>query len=222
MNRIFALAALALAVARPASGQADTATAYGLRAGDQVETTFYTAGGEPLSQVNGNRIVDRDGNLFYPFLGTVHVAGLDAAGIRNLLVGRFTPFYKDPVITVNVKLKVNVTGVVGSPGHYFFDPTTTIADALATAGGAGFEFSVGTGAAADLQHVRLLRDGRPILMDLRPESADPAPLTMHVESGDWIFVPARARSSIRDDISFWSGVVGVLTTLVGVVVLFTR
>lgn len=224
MKQILAAALLTILPASPLAGQADTAAAYGVRAGDQVETIFYTAGGESLAQVTGNRIVDRDGNLFYPFVGTVHVSGLDAAAIRNLLVDKFTPFYKDPVVTVNVKLKVNITGVVTNPGHYLLDPTTTVADALATAGGTGFEFTAnfGGGVPADLEHVRILREGQAIVLDLRPESADTTPLTMRVQSGDWIFVPARARSQIRDDISFWSGIVGVVTTLVGVVALFTR
>src|SRR5262245_27446373 len=119
--------------------QTDGSAEYGVRPGDQVETTFYTAGGELLGSVQGNRLVDRDGNLFFPYVGTVHVEGLDAADIRALLLQKFEPFYKDPVVTVNVKLKVNITGVVGAPGHYLFDPTTTVIDAVSQAGGTGLE-----------------------------------------------------------------------------------
>ena len=39
---------------------------YGVRPGDQIETTFYTAGGEALSSVQGNRLVDREGNPLAP------------------------------------------------------------------------------------------------------------------------------------------------------------
>jgi polysaccharide biosynthesis/export protein len=203
--------ALALAQQAPAG--------YGVQPGDQIETTFYTAGGEALTSVGGNRLVDREGNVFFPYVGTVHVEGLDAGAIRSLLAKRFEPFYKDPVITVNVKLKVNITGVVGAPGHYLFDPTTTIMDALAQAGGTGLEFTISNNAAADLENSRLVRDGRTIILDLRPEAADPIPLQMRVQSGDWIHVPPQVRSRIRDDITFWSGVISLLTSVVAVIAL---
>jgi polysaccharide export outer membrane protein len=209
--------ALSVAVSRLAA-QED----YGVRPGDQIETTFYTAGGEILGSVQGNRLVDREGNLFFPFVGTVSVEGMDAGEIRELLVQKFQPFYKDPVITVNVKLQVNITGVVGSPGHYLFDPTTTIMDALAQAGGTGLEFTIANNAAADLENARLVRDGQTSLLDLRPESPSRTMLELRIQSGDWIHVPPKARSRIRDDITFWSGVISLLTSVVAAVVLIGR
>jgi polysaccharide export outer membrane protein len=192
---------------------------YGVRPGDQIETDFYTAGGEALGSVQGNRLVDREGNVFFPYVGTVRVQGLDAGEIRVLLVQRFEPFYKDPVITVNVKLQVNVTGVVGAPGHYLFDPTTTIVDALAQAGGTGLEFTIANNPAADLQNARVVRDGQTILLDLRPEAVNRDVLDMRIQSGDWIHVPPKGRSRLRDDITFWSGVISLLTSVVAAAVL---
>lgn len=192
---------------------------YGVRPGDQIETTFYTAGGEALSSVQGNRLVDREGNVFFPYVGTVRVEGMDAGEIRTLLVQKFEPFYKDPVITVNVKLQVNITGVVGSPGHYLFDPTTTVVDALAQAGGTGLEFTIANNAAADLEHARMVRDGQTIFLDLRPESPDRSVIEMRIQSGDWIHVPPKERSRLRDDITFWSGVLSLVASVAAMVVL---
>jgi polysaccharide biosynthesis/export protein len=219
MTRI-ALAALALSLcAGPLCAQDVEPVDYGVKPGDQVETTFYTAGGEALGSVQGQRLVDREGNIFFPYVGTVHVQGLDAAEIRTLLAQKFEPFYKDPVITVDVKLKVNITGVVGAAGHYLLDPTTTIVDALSTAGGSGFEVSIGNNVAADIANVRLVRDGETILLDLRPQVADPRPLTMRVQSGDWIHVPPQARSRVRDDISFYGGLMSLVVSVFGVIAL---
>jgi polysaccharide export outer membrane protein len=203
--------------AQSLAAQQGDAVDYGVRPGDEVATTFYTAGGEELSSVQGSRLVDREGDLFFPFVGTVHVEGLDAGEIRALLLEKFQPFYKDPVITVDVKLKVNITGVVGQPGHYLLDPTTTVIDAVSQAGGTGLEFTISNNAAADLENSRLVRDGRTIIIDLRPEAADPATLTTRVQSGDWIHVPPKARSRVRDDITFWSGVISLFTSIVATI-----
>ena len=216
-----AFVVVVLSLSAPALAAQD-AVDYGVKPGDQIETTFYTAGGETLGAVQGNRLVDREGNLFFPYIGTVHVEGLDAGEIRGLLTKAFEPFYKDPVITVNVKLKVNITGIVGAPGHYYFDPTTTIMDAMAQAGGAGLEFTIANNAAANLDHVRLVREGKTIILDLRPEVADPTAVLMTIQSGDWIHVPPKERSRVRDDITFWSGVISLVTSVVAAVALITR
>ena len=117
---------------------------------------------------------------------------------------------------------MNVTGIVGSPGHYLLDPTTTVVDAISQAGGTGLEFQIANNAAADLEHVRLVRDGQTTVLNLRPEDADPRPIAMHVQSGDWIYVPPRPRSRFRDDVSFWSGVLSLITSAAAVVVILQK
>lgn len=214
-------AALALLIASPAGAQTDDEE-YGVQPGDQVITDFYTAGGEALESVRGERLVDRDGNVFYPYVGTVHVQGLDAVEIRELLTRRFQPFYNDPVVTVNVQLHVNVTGVVPAPGHYLLDPTSTIVDALARAGGAAGEVSVGNNIAGNPGAVRLVRAGETIVLDMRPDNADPEVLELRIQSGDWIHVPPLPRSRVRDEIQFWGSLVSLFTSVVAAVVVITN
>lgn len=222
MNRFLAFVLFGLLASPLGAQNTARSTEYGLQPGDQVETTFYTAGGEALASVAGTRLVDREGNVFFPFIGTVHVQGSDAQVIREQLVQRFGPYYKDPVITVTVKLKVNITGIVGAPSHYLLDPTTTIVDAIAQAGGTGLEFQVANNAPADLEHVRLVREGQTIMMNLRPETADPRPLEMRVQSGDWIYVPPRPRSRFRDDISFYAGLLSLFTSAAAAYAILSR
>jgi polysaccharide biosynthesis/export protein len=215
MSRPFALVLLtALSLGFPLGVSAQDQM--GVKPGDQVTTRFNSASGQPISAIEGTRLVDRDGNLYYPFVGSVHVDGLDAERIRNLLVQKFQPFYTDPVVNVNVLLRVNITGLVGSPGHYFMDPTTTLMDALAIAGGIGSEFeSAGSaGGAADPGNVRLVRNGETQIIDMRPQSVDPAVFDMRIQSGDWIHVPVRPRSRWRDEIQFWGGLVSLAAGLV--------
>ena len=88
--------------------------------------------------------------------------------------------------------------------------------------GYGLEVSVATNAAADASGVRLVREGRAIVLDLRPESADQTVLEMSIQSGDWIHVPAQQRSRLRDEMQFWGGVLSLFTSVVAVVVLIVR
>ena len=131
-------------------------------------------------------------------------------------------FYNDPVISVNVLLRVNITGMVNVGGHYFLDPTTTILDALSAAGGYMAEVAIATNATADASGVRLVRDGRVIVLDLRPESTDQTVLEMSIQSGDWIHVPAQQRSRLRDEMVFWGGVLSLFSSVVAVVILIAR
>ena len=194
----------------------------GVRPGDQLITEFYTASGDPLESVRGTRLVDREGNVFFPYVGTVQVDGLDAQQIRSLLVQRFQPFYNDPVITVNVLLCVNVTGLVAAGGRYFLDPTTTILDALSAAGRTMAEVAIATNAAADASGVRLVWDGRTMILDLRSDAATQAVLEMPIQSGDWIHVPAQQRSRLRDEMQFWGSLLSLFSSVVAVGILIAQ
>lgn len=219
------VALLALFLMPPLWAHAQTAPEqdYALRPGDQIRLTVFSAAGEELQQVSGDRIVDRNGRLYLPLLGSLDVAGLDAAAIRAILIGRFSELYSNPVVDVIVRLKVNVTGAVRAPGHYFLDPSATVVDALAVAGGAGTELDVGAATgAADPSRVRIVRGGEQIVLDLRPEHTDEETVNFHVRSGDWIYVPPRTRSRVRDNLGFASSILTVVASAVGIVVLLTR
>ena len=195
--------------------------AYGVRPGDQIETVFHTAAAEPVPSIQGARVVDRMGNVSFPFIGSVQVAGLDAPALRSLLVEKFGAFYRDPVITLEVKLRVNVTGLVGRAGHYLLEPSATVLDAVSTAGGMGTDVSVGDNPASNTAAVQLIRDGETFLLDLRPTSADPAALEMAVRSGDWIHVPPALRSRFRDGIQFWGSLASLFTSVVAAIVIIS-
>ena len=193
---------------------------YVLRPGDKVTISVFTAGGEQVSVVTGERILDRVGDMFLPYVGTIHAAGLDQTTLRELLVTRFETFYSQPVINVKVELRVNVTGTVGRPGQYYLDPTATIIDALSAAGGPGSEVSnTGYGVASDPGHVRLVRDGETYIFSIRPDEITAETLMLRVRSSDWIHVPARTRSRVRDEITFWGSVLSLITGAVSLGIL---
>lgn len=82
--------------------------------------------------------VDSKGNIDFPVLGTLHVAGRTreqiAEEIKKVLVER--NLVKDPVVTVSLtNLHYSVMGEVARPGQYEIeDEKVTILDALSKAG----------------------------------------------------------------------------------------
>ncbi|MDX1568726.1 MAG: polysaccharide biosynthesis/export family protein [Longimicrobiales bacterium] len=188
--------------------------------GDQLEIAMFTAAGERLPEVSGTRIVDRSGRIFLPYVGSVEVRGRNVGEIRETLSERYASFYSDPVIDVEAEIRVNVTGAVRQPGNYFVSPTSTIVDALATAGGSSPEVDIGGyGGAADLSRVRLVRTGETRMLDLRPEMADPEILQLLVQSGDWIHVPPQPTSQWRSDLQLLSGIFSVAGSIAALVIL---
>jgi len=189
--------------------------------GDEVQISMFTAAGERLDEVSGTRRVDREGRLFLPYVGTVEVRGMDAATIRDVLVRRYADFYSNPVVDVETKIRVNVTGAVRQPGNYFLSPTSTVVDALATAGGttSEVEFS-GLGAAADPSQVRLVRrGGKTRILDLRPEAPDTTVFNLLVQSGDWLHVPPRRESRWRSNLQLVSSFLSVVGSIAAIIVL---
>lgn len=218
---VIGLFMLVAGVAGPVSAQEAPAREDAVvQAGDQLDIAMFTGAGERLPEVSGTRIVDRDGQIFLPYVGSVNVEGRNVTAIRELLENRYANFYAEPVIDVEARIRVNVTGAVRQPGNYFLSPTSTIVDALAVAGGSSSEVDFsGYGGAADLERVRLVRTGETRILDLRPEAADPAILQLLVQSGDWLHVPPQPTSRWRSNLQLLSGVFSVAGSIAALVIL---
>lgn len=100
-------------------------------------------GGTVSSNMSGNRgvscyIIDQDGNIDFPVLGTLHIAGMTRnevqAFVKNELISR--NLVNDPVVTVEyANLQYSVLGEVKSPGQYNINSDkVTLLEALSKAG----------------------------------------------------------------------------------------
>lgn len=214
------LPVLALLIATPLAAQE---VSYAVRPGDRLTVEVFTAAGQKVDVVQGQRILDRNGDVYLPYVGSLHAAGLDEAGLREALIQRYQSFYDDPVVNVKVELRINITGSVRSPGQYFVDPTATIIDALAQAGGASSEYAItNIQIPADQAHVRLVRDGKTTILNIRADEITQDVIDMRVRSGDWIHVPARERSRIRDELTFWGSLISFTSSVVALIYLVTH
>ncbi len=99
-----------------------------------VANSSVTAGsGSPVV----GYLVDRNGDVEIPLLGTIHLAGLTSTRARDVLREKaFTAGFKD--VTVNIRFanfRVTVYGEVNKPGTYAVsNEKVTIIDALGLAG----------------------------------------------------------------------------------------
>lgn len=89
-------------------------------------------------QIASNYTVDSKGNIDFPVLGEIHIAGLTReqiiSTIKNMLISK--DLVKKPVVVANfTNLNYSVTGEVKAPGQYPINKDRiTLLEALSTAG----------------------------------------------------------------------------------------
>lgn len=170
------LLATASASAQTAGGDGAPAPADAPRPGDVVRLKIWQ---EP--DLSGDFTVDRKGVVVLPRLGPWDVSSESAETLEEKLIEAYTPFLKHTSIDVTLLRRVQILGAVRNPGLYPVDPTMTLSDALAAAGGATED--------GRSKRVELIRAGRQLSVDLY---ADTRLADASVRSGDQIYVPERS------------------------------
>ena len=194
---------------------------YTNRIGQSQATT--TTAGTVASGTQGisGYIVDGEGNIDFPVLGKIHVAGLTREETENKIKSSLLESrqIKDPVVTVTfMNLGFSVLGEVNHPGRYKIDRDRfTILEALALAG----DLTIN----AERENVVLVRqekDGDRAyvlnLLDARELYSSPA---FTLQQGDMIYVKPndkRVRESTINgnnvrSTSFWFSVTSMLTSV---------
>ncbi|PAJ86127.1 exopolysaccharide biosynthesis protein [Burkholderia ubonensis] len=151
----------------------------------------YTSG---LSNNPSGQTVDADGSIYFPYVGKLFVAGKTIGETRNELSKKLARYVMNPQVDVRVlayrSQKIQVTGEVKAPGPLTItDVPLTLVDAIARSGGASTE--------ADLQRVRLTRDGQFYVLDAYG-ILDRGDIRQNVilQSGDILNIPDRTDSRV--------------------------
>ena len=117
--------------------------------------------------------VSPDGTMFFPYAGTLQVAGKTVEDIRQLIAQALTHYINRPQVDVRVigfrSKKVNITGAVRQPKELpITDVPLTLVNAINAAGGPTIgESAPGfTLPEADLDDVRVMRDGEQLHVSL--------------------------------------------------------
>ncbi|MBO4666338.1 MAG: polysaccharide biosynthesis/export family protein [Paludibacteraceae bacterium] len=100
--------------------------------------SYLTPGGQTLSTTNSLQtyLVDEEGQIDFPLLGKVDVAGLRRTEVKSRLEELLSTQLKSPLVTVNViNQYVTILGEVAHPGRYsIVNGRLTIPELLAYAG----------------------------------------------------------------------------------------
>jgi polysaccharide export outer membrane protein len=155
---------------------------YRLGAGDLLKIAVFDH-----DEFSVDARISQTGNITFPLVGQVPVAGLSTRDAELLLARHLIDggFVKQPQISVLVSeyqsQKVSVMGQVAKPGQYPLDASKKVIDVLALAGGV-----LNDTAADDVTLVRA--DSSRVLIDLQKLfDGDPA-VNLGVQDGDTVFV----------------------------------
>lgn len=161
-----------------------------LRPGDIVRVEIW---GEP--DLSGEFMVNRDGIVVFPLLGERRITGVSLEALQEQLVLDYQEFLESPLVSMTALRRISILGEVGRPGLYTVDPTMSLTETLALAGGVA--------SSGNMNDIRVVRDGRVLRLSL---DATLAVSSTPIRSGDQIVVGQR---------SWLSRNVGLVLSVVG-------
>jgi polysaccharide export outer membrane protein len=154
---IFVLAVSGIALAQAQSGAANPAQAappasmkaelaVTPAAKDSPDEKYVIGDGDVLGinvwkeqELTGSIPVRSDGKISLPLIGEVQASGRTPTQLKNDISAKLRAYLSAPDVTVTVlqmnSQKFNILGRVTKPGSYSLSATTTVLDAIATAGG---------------------------------------------------------------------------------------
>jgi len=146
-----------------------------LAPGDEIQLAFSR---EPT--LGGDFPIDESGTVVLPLLGARSVSQRSPAELKRALQAEYAQQIRNQDVRITMLRRIRILGAVKNPGLYHVDPTMTVVDAVALAGGATEQ--------GKLKSVRIFRNGQEVgsRLDLN------ARLLPQLRSGDQIVVPERS------------------------------
>ena len=171
-----------------------------LRPGDAIRVEVKD---EP--ELSGEFTVAEDGQALLPLAGLLPVAGRPFDEVRQAITRAYARELIEPVVIATPVLRIAVLGEVRLPGLLPVDPTYTMADLIAAAGGLT--------PLADNGRISLIRNGTVLEGRIDPQSLS---VSTRFQSGDQIVVGKQswARENLPIFIGAFTSVgVAVITAL---------
>lgn len=173
-----------------------------LHPGDRLTVTVLRN-----QELSGTFTVDPDGTLHHPLYSQVQVVGVPIPQVRSRVDAFLRRFEADPKFTLDPQYRVYVGGQVRDQNQRYL-PEISIGQAITEAGGST--------APNKRYRVRLIRGGKPTVVDLKDPGAT-ALLQSPVRSGDQILVEERPtfnRTVLQPGLQVLQVVTSLLSTYV--------
>ncbi len=186
---IIITAILLLFIVRPIMAQQ-----YKLNVGDKISISVW--GHQDLSR---ETIIDPDGEISYPLVGSIKAEGKTTTEIRTELQQALTEYIVEPEVNVNLisyrKLQVTVMGAVKQEGSYEIRADNQVLDVISLAGGIRED--------AKAEKASLQRQGEKLKINLKELlRGDNLEDNYQLQDGDQLFVPEREKltASIQGEV----------------------
>jgi len=151
-----------------------------LRPGDVVKVQVF--GHDELS---GEFPVDETFNLLLPIIGEFSVKDMTVTELRARVRRELPQLYTQSFVSVVPLFRVSVLGEVMHPGLFSVDPTMTLYEVIAMAGGSTRN--------ARESKIRLIRGGQQVALPINSDALARATIReIGVRSGDQVYVPRKA------------------------------
>lgn len=195
--------------------------------------TITTELGSTITTAASNKVelgyrVDEQGDIVFPQLGTLHVAGLNRRQLENMIKQRILKegLLKDFSVSVSFQnSKISILGDVAHPGNFDFkDDKYTILQALADAG------DLNITAEREVLVIREKNGKRELYtVDLKSRSLFDSP-AYYLQQNDVIYVlPNDVKASQRDlnsnqwrQVSTWMGLASFVASMTSIIVALTN
>ena len=144
-------------------------------------------GNEKIMPELAGKVVDENGDLYYPYVGSISVAGKTVSEVRMELTRELSEYFKKVKLDVRVlsfqSHRAAVVGEVKTPGVQSMTETPlTVAEAISRAGGVTVD--------ADMSNVALARDGKSYKIDVLSLYAQgKSTQNLLLKDGDVLYVP---------------------------------
>ena len=170
-------------------------------------------------------LVDNEGNINFPVLGTLKVGGLTKKEVEQMIVEKLKPYIKEtPIVTARmVNYKISVLGEVASPGTFTIsNEKVNLLEALAMAG----DMTI-YGIRDNVKLIREDANGKQqiITLDLNKAETLLSPYYW-LQQNDIVYVTpnkAKARNSdISNSTSIWFSATSILISLASLLVTIFR
>ncbi len=185
MKRSIGLCALFLVLSATAgAGQQDVVisggSSYSLRPGDVIRISVWGQ-----DDYSGQFQVDENGRIQYPLVGEIDLEGRTVANVRDQIRAALGEIFNRPFVTITPLFRIAVLGEVQAPGLLTVDPTLSVLDVVAMAGGPTRD--------GNINRIRLLRQSSELELGVRADRIGGQTLQeIGIRSGDQVLIPKKA------------------------------
>jgi len=194
-------------------------TVNALEAETAIPFNLYQGGGQTNTTKPITYLVDIQGDITFPVLGKISVAGLTTNELKNRLITALELYIKNPIVNIRLEnFRVSILGEVKSPGSLNLEnEKVSIPEAIAMAGDLSIQ--------GKRKNILLIRKNgekiESIRLDLTDKSIFNSPY-YYLAQNDIIYVEPNKAKVNSSAIGTTSSLIGIASAILSLILIITR